>query len=118
MPVVPYYLGRPAQAWIAAMSGPARAATENSCAATSLATATFPASPRPAVPTVQRKTQEEASPRSHGRNRQRLGGPSRAGEFLREPGSSRGEALQGCLCWRSPRGFSTRAAMDSGIANE
>jgi hypothetical protein len=26
------------------------------------------------VPTAQRKTQEEASPRSHGRNRQRLGG--------------------------------------------
>jgi hypothetical protein len=47
MPVVPYYLGRPAQAWIAAMSGPARAATENSCAATSLATATFPASRDP-----------------------------------------------------------------------
>lgn len=74
MPVVPYYLGRPAQVWIAAMSGRARATTENSCAATSLATGTFPASPRPAVPTAQRKTQEEASPRSHGRNRQRLGG--------------------------------------------
>ena len=74
MPVVPYYLGRPAQAWIAAMSGPARATTENSCAAASLATGTSPASPRPAVPTAQRKTQEEASPRSHGRNRQRLGG--------------------------------------------
>jgi hypothetical protein len=74
MPVVPYYLGRPAQAWIAAMSGPARAPTQNSRAATSLATGTFPASPRPAVPTAQRKTQEQASPRSHGRNRQRLGG--------------------------------------------
>jgi hypothetical protein len=44
--------------------------------------------------------------------------PSRAGEFPRELGSSRGEALQGCLCWRSPRGFSTRATVDSGIANE
>jgi hypothetical protein len=64
MPVVPYYLGRPAQAWIAAMSGPARATTQNSCAATSLATGTFPASPRPAVPTAPPKTQEEASPRS------------------------------------------------------
>jgi hypothetical protein len=74
MPVVPYYLGPPAQAWIAAMSGSARATTGNSCAATSLATGTFPASERPAVPTAQRKTQEEASPRSHGRNRQRLGG--------------------------------------------
>jgi hypothetical protein len=64
MPVVPYYLGRPAQAWIAAMSGPARATTQNSCAATSLATGTFPASPRPAVPAAPPKTQEEASPRS------------------------------------------------------
>jgi hypothetical protein len=56
------------------MLGPARAATQNSCAATSLATGTFPASPRPAVPAAQRKTQEEASLRSHGRNRQRLAG--------------------------------------------
>jgi hypothetical protein len=40
------------------------------------------------------------------------------GEFPRELGSSRGEALQGCVCWRSPRGFSTWAAVDSGIANE
>ena len=40
------------------------------------------------------------------------------GEFPRELGSSRGEAFQGCVCWRSPRGFSTRAAVDSGIANE
>jgi hypothetical protein len=62
MPVVPYYLGRPAQAWIAAMSGRARATTENSYAATSLATETFPASPRSAASTAQRKTQEEASP--------------------------------------------------------
>jgi catechol 2,3-dioxygenase-like lactoylglutathione lyase family enzyme len=48
MPVVPYYLGRPAQAWIAAMSGPARATAENSCAAASPAAGTFPASPRTA----------------------------------------------------------------------
>jgi hypothetical protein len=60
MPVVPCYLGRPAQAWTAAMSGPVRAATENSCATTSLATGTFPASPRPTVPADQRKTQEKA----------------------------------------------------------
>jgi hypothetical protein len=40
------------------------------------------------------------------------------GEFPRELESSRGEALQGCVCWRSPRGFSTRAALHSGIANE
>jgi hypothetical protein len=31
---------------------------------------------------------------------------------------SRGEASQGCGCWRSPRGFSTRAAVRSGITNE
>jgi hypothetical protein len=30
---------------------------------------------------------------------------SARGEFPRELGSSRGEALQGCVCWRSPRGF-------------
>ena len=60
MPAVPYYLGHTAQAWIAAMSGPARAATENVCTATSLATGTFPASPRPAEPTAQRQMQEEA----------------------------------------------------------
>jgi hypothetical protein len=53
------------------MSGSARAATENSCAAASLATGTFPASPRPAMPAAQRKTHEEASPRSRDRNRQR-----------------------------------------------
>jgi hypothetical protein len=40
------------------------------------------------------------------------------GRVPRELGSSRGEALQGCVCWRSPRGFPTRAAVDSGIANE
>jgi hypothetical protein len=77
MPVVPYYLGRPAQVWIAAMSGRARATAENSCAATPLATGTFPASPRPAAPTAQRTTRQEASPRSHGRNGQRLGGLGR-----------------------------------------
>jgi hypothetical protein len=40
------------------------------------------------------------------------------GGFRRELGSGRGEALQGCGCWRSPGGFPTRAAVDSGIANE
>src|SRR5258708_25526197 len=40
------------------------------------------------------------------------------GEFPRELGSSRGQALQGCVCWRSPRGFPTWAAVDSGVANE
>jgi hypothetical protein len=40
------------------------------------------------------------------------------GGFSRELASSRDEALQGCVCWRSPRDFSTRAAVDSGIANE
>jgi hypothetical protein len=44
--------------------------------------------------------------------------PRPAGEFPRELESSRGEALQGCVCWRSPRGFSTRAVLHSGIANE
>lgn len=62
MPVVPYYLGRPAQVWIAAMSSPARATAATSCAATSPATGMLPASPRPAVPTAQRKTHQEASP--------------------------------------------------------
>ena len=55
MPVVPYYRGRPARVWTAAMSGPARAAAESSSAATPLA------SPEPAAPPVQGRTREEAS---------------------------------------------------------
>ena len=56
MPVVLYYLGRPAQAWIAAMSGPARAATQNPCAATSLAPATSrPARDPPCRPPSERR---------------------------------------------------------------
>jgi hypothetical protein len=55
MPVAPYYHGRPARIWTAAMSGPARAAAESSSAATP------PASPEPAAPSVQRRTGEEAS---------------------------------------------------------
>jgi hypothetical protein len=44
--------------------------------------------------------------------------PPLPGEFPRELGPGRGEALQGRVCWRSPGGFSTRAAVDSGIADE
>jgi hypothetical protein len=46
MPLVPYYLGRPAYIWIAAMSrrSPARRAAK----VADLYTASFPPSPRPA----------------------------------------------------------------------
>jgi hypothetical protein len=45
MPVVPYYLGRPARTWIASTPGTARAAS--------------PAGPRPAARTARRGTPEE-----------------------------------------------------------
>ena len=56
MPVVPYYHGRPACVWTAAMSGPAPATTRNPTAA-----APSPASPRPVAPTAHRMTLEETS---------------------------------------------------------
>jgi hypothetical protein len=56
MPVVHYYLGRPARIWIAAMSGSARATAANPAAATS------PASRRPATPARQRMQEESSAP--------------------------------------------------------
>ena len=55
MPVVPYYCGRPARIWIAAMSGPeeakARAAAASAVTGTSPASAgPVPPAPRPKVP--------------------------------------------------------------------
>jgi hypothetical protein len=50
MPVVPYYLGRPARIWIMAMSGSARATAANPAATVS------PASPLPAAPSARRRT--------------------------------------------------------------
>lgn len=55
MPVVPYYLGRPARIWIVAMSGSARATAANP------ATTASPASPLPAAPSARRRTPEEIS---------------------------------------------------------
>jgi hypothetical protein len=55
MPVVPYYLGRPARIWIMAMSGSARATAANPAATAS------PASPLPAAPSARRRTPEEIS---------------------------------------------------------
>ena len=55
MPVVPYYLGRPARIWIVAMSGSARATAANPAAVAS------PAGPLPAVPSARRRTPEEIS---------------------------------------------------------
>jgi hypothetical protein len=55
MPVVAYYLGRPARIWMAAMSGSARATAANPAATAS------PASPQAAAPSAQRRTPEETS---------------------------------------------------------
>ena len=53
MPAVPYYLGRPAGFWTAAMSGPTRATAAN------LAAVTSEVSPRAAAPAARRRTPEE-----------------------------------------------------------
>jgi DNA-binding XRE family transcriptional regulator len=55
MPVVPYYLGRPARIWIMAMSGSASATAANPAATASSA------SPPPAAPSARRRTPEEIS---------------------------------------------------------
>jgi hypothetical protein len=52
MPVVAYYLGRPARIWIAAMSGSARAAPENPAT-------TAPRPARRSTPATRRRTLAE-----------------------------------------------------------
>ncbi len=61
MPVVPYFRGRPARTWIAAMSGrrPAETAADTS-AGPFLDVRTVPASLRPAASPVQERTQQGA----------------------------------------------------------
>ncbi len=62
MPVVPYYRGRPAHAWITAVTG-RRAVQEtaaNEPAAASPDGQTPPASPRPTPPPAQQSTDQEA----------------------------------------------------------
>jgi hypothetical protein len=61
MPVVPYYQGRPARTWIAAISGhrPAQQTAASAPAPASLARQTPLASPRPTAPPVQQRTHQE-----------------------------------------------------------
>jgi hypothetical protein len=61
MPVVPYYRGRPARAWVAAMSGrsPAETAADTS-AGPSPDGQTVPASLRPTASAAQERTQQGA----------------------------------------------------------
>jgi hypothetical protein len=54
MPVVAYYLGRPARIWIAAMSGSARPTPENPAA-------TAPRPARQSTPATRPRTLEETS---------------------------------------------------------
>jgi hypothetical protein len=63
MPVVPYYCGRPARTWIAAIFGHrlAQQTAASAPAAASLARQTPLASPRPTAPPIQQRTHQEAS---------------------------------------------------------
>lgn len=76
MPVVAYYLGRPAGIWIAAMSGSARATAANPTAAKSSASPAcrprdegrhrkpVPPQPRPKAPAPEKRRQATGLPRT------------------------------------------------------
>jgi hypothetical protein len=65
MPVVPYYNGRPAHVWIAAVAGrrPGQETAASEPAAASPNGQTPPAGPRPTAPSAQQSTHPEAGAR-------------------------------------------------------